>query len=213
MPSLRSPGLDELLDQQHRALSRSQGLDAGLSESAIRVRLDSGRWQQLYRRAYATYSGDPPRLAFLWAAVLSAGPDAVISHQTAAELYQLGRRTQRAIHVAVPEDRHIRRTYRLRPDAPPVTISRSDRIVRARHPPGQLADPPEDRDPALQLVRRDHPALRGGGRGRGRPGSAWLAWARASLLPRLPGRIVRDPGRTGVQDARGGSAASWGDAL
>jgi very-short-patch-repair endonuclease len=134
MPSLISPGLDELLDQQHRVLSRSQALDAGLSESAIRVRLDSGRWQQLYRRAYATYSGDPPRLAFLWAAVLSAGPDAVISHQTAAELYQLGRRTQRAIHVAVPEDRHIRRTYRLRPEAPPVIISRSDRIVRARHP-------------------------------------------------------------------------------
>jgi len=78
MPSLISPGLDELLDQQHRVLSRSQALDAGLSESAIRVRLDSGRWQQLYRRAYATYSGDPPRLAFLWAAVLSAGPDAVI---------------------------------------------------------------------------------------------------------------------------------------
>ena len=130
----RPSGLDELLDQQHRVLSRSQALDAGLSESAIRVRLDNGRWQQLYRGAYATYSGDPPRLAFLWAAVLSAGPDAVISHQTAAELYQLGRRTQRAIHVAVPEERHIRRTYRLRPDAPPVIISRSDRIVRARHP-------------------------------------------------------------------------------
>jgi hypothetical protein len=66
--------------------------------------------------------------------VLSAGPDAVISHQTAAELYQLGRRTQRAIHVAVPEERHIRRIYRLRPDVPPVIVSRSDRIVRARHP-------------------------------------------------------------------------------
>src|SRR5580704_914146 len=128
MPSRRSSGLDELLEQQHRVLSRGQALDAGWSESAIRARLDRGRWQQLYRGAYATYSGDPPRLAFLWAAVLSAGPDAVISHETAAELYRLGRRTQRAIHVAVPEERHIRRGYRLRPDAPPVIVSRSDRI-------------------------------------------------------------------------------------
>jgi len=105
-----------------------------MPESAIRVRLDNGRWQQLYPGTYATYSGEPPRLAFIWAAVLSAGPGAVLCHQTAAELYQFGRRPHPALHVAIPEERHVRRTYRTRPDAPPVIIHRSDRIARSRHP-------------------------------------------------------------------------------
>jgi len=105
-----------------------------MPESAIRVRLDSGRWQQLYLGTYATYSGEPPRLAFIWAALLTAGPGAVVCHQTAAELYQFGRRPQRAIHVAIPEERQLRRTDRSRRETPPLIIHRSDRIVRSRHP-------------------------------------------------------------------------------
>lgn len=134
MPALRYSGLDEVLDQQHRVLARRQALNAGMPGSAIRARLDSGRWQRLYPGTYATYSGDPPRLAFIWAALLSAGTGAVICHQTAAELYQFGRRPHQALHVAIPEERHVRRTYRARPDAPPVIIHRSDRIVEVQHP-------------------------------------------------------------------------------
>ena len=134
MPHRMPSGLAELLEQQHHVISRSQALDGGIPVSAIRARLDSGRWQRLYPGAYATYSGEPPRLAFIWGAVLSAGPGAVISHQTAAELYRFGRRAHHALHVAIPEGRHVHRTGRLTPGTPPLIIQRSDRIVRARHP-------------------------------------------------------------------------------
>ncbi len=126
--------LAELLDQQHRVLSRRQALEGGISPSALRGHVDSGRWQQLYLGTYATFSGTPSRLAFIWAALLSAGPGAVACQQTAAELYQFGRPAHRAIHLGIPEERHVRRTHRTRPDVPPVVIRRSDRIVRSRHP-------------------------------------------------------------------------------
>ena len=40
----------------------------------------------MHRGVYATFSGEPGRLAVLWSAVLSAGAGALLSHQTAAEL-------------------------------------------------------------------------------------------------------------------------------
>ena len=98
----RFPLSSELLDLQYGVISRGQALECGISEDAIRVRLRNGRWQRLAAGVYATFSGEPPRLAFIWAGLLAAGPDAAISHQTAAELYQLGRRPARAIHVTVP---------------------------------------------------------------------------------------------------------------
>ncbi len=134
MPERMPAGLAELLQQQHRVISRRQALDGGIPASTVRARLDSGRWQRLYPGAYATYSGEPPRLAFIWGAVLSAGPGAVISHETAAELYRFGRRTHHPLHVAIPERRHVHRTVRLAPGTPPLIVHRSDRIVRARHP-------------------------------------------------------------------------------
>jgi very-short-patch-repair endonuclease len=64
MPSLRSSGLDELLDQQHRVLSRSQALDAGsrryldnlYEDYRLGVELDGAaahpvaeRWRDIHR--------------------------------------------------------------------------------------------------------------------------------------------------------------------
>lgn len=120
-----------------------------MSEDAIRVQVRNGRWQRLTAGVYATFSGEPPRLAFMWAGLLAAGPGAAISHQTAAELYQLGRRLPRAIHVTVPGERQVRRGAGMalqaraaaatgRPlrdqDVPPLIVHRSAWIARARHP-------------------------------------------------------------------------------
>jgi very-short-patch-repair endonuclease len=145
----RLPLDSELLDLQYGVISRGQALECGISADAIRVRLRNGRWQRLAAGVYATFSGEPPRLAFMWAAQLAAGPGAAISHQSAAELYQLGQRPIRAIHVTVPPERQVRRgagAVRRAPatsgaarsrtvqDVPPLIVHRSAWIARARHP-------------------------------------------------------------------------------
>jgi hypothetical protein len=65
-----------------------------------------GRWRRLHRGVYATFTGPPPRAAVLWAAVLRAGPRAILSHETAAELDGLIEKPSRVIHVTVRSARH-----------------------------------------------------------------------------------------------------------
>jgi predicted transcriptional regulator of viral defense system len=102
------PGeISALAQRQAGAISRPQIIDAGLSPQLIIRRLERGRWQQLYRGVYATFSGLPPRKTWLWAAVLSAGEGAVLSHQTAAELHGLLDHPTDAIYVTVPSNRRI----------------------------------------------------------------------------------------------------------
>jgi Transcriptional regulator, AbiEi antitoxin len=63
----------DLLRLQRGVITRRQALAAGLAEKAIVVRLQSGHWQRLQTGVYAVSSGEPPRPAILWAAVLRAG--------------------------------------------------------------------------------------------------------------------------------------------
>ena len=111
---------------QAGAISRPQLLDAGLSSQLIKRRLRRGRWQQLYWGVYATFSGPPPRETWLWAAVLRAGPGAVLSHQTAAELHGLIDAPAEAIFVTVPSTRRIA--------APGIVIRTSGRVGEATQP-------------------------------------------------------------------------------
>jgi hypothetical protein len=89
-----------------------------------------GRWQVIHRGVYATFTGPAPRRAELWAALLRAGPDAVLSHQTAAELYGLVDGRSRPIQLTVPYDRNPDRRGRI----PGVVIHRSRSLTRTRHP-------------------------------------------------------------------------------
>jgi hypothetical protein len=99
----------ELLGLQQGVITRRQALAAGLTEKAIMVRLRSGRWQRLQAGVYATFSGEPQRTAALWAAVLRAGPGAVLSHQTAAELHGLIDTPAPLIHLTVPSGSPVTR--------------------------------------------------------------------------------------------------------
>ena len=101
LPSAIWPG------NQNGVVSRSQAIRAGLSTDMIKFRLRSGRWRLMHRGVYATFTGVPGRGARLWAAVLSAGPGAVLSYQTAAELHGLADRPTNPIHVTVPHERHV----------------------------------------------------------------------------------------------------------
>ncbi|MEV0128920.1 hypothetical protein AB0H83_10680 [Dactylosporangium sp. NPDC050688] len=95
-------------DEQAGVITRRQAVAGGLTEEQIRARLHSGRWQRASAGVYYTFSGEPPRLAVLWAALLSAGPGAVLSHQTAAELIGLIDRPEPPVHVSVPSQRHVK---------------------------------------------------------------------------------------------------------
>jgi putative AbiEi antitoxin of type IV toxin-antitoxin system len=96
-----------LARNQSGVVSRSQAIRAGLTSDTIRFRVSSGRWQQIHRGVYATFTGVPGRGTLLWAAVLSVGPGAALSHDTAAELHRLTDSPAKLIHITVPVQRHV----------------------------------------------------------------------------------------------------------
>ena len=121
------PGdISALAQHQAGAISRPQLIDAGLSPQLIIRRLERVRWQQLFRGVYAVFTGLPPRETWLWAAILSAGEGAVLSHQTAAELHGLLASRADAIYVTVPSTRRIATRG--------LIISTSNRVEQARQP-------------------------------------------------------------------------------
>jgi hypothetical protein len=118
--------LERLLRQQDGVLTRAQAIEAGLTAAAVKARLDSGRWQRLRLGVYAAFTGPVPRRSRLWAALLAAGPGAVLSHESAAELGGLLDHPAPAIHVTVPEPRRVGRL-------PGVVLHRSVRVAQTCH--------------------------------------------------------------------------------
>jgi very-short-patch-repair endonuclease len=119
----------QCLEAQAAAIARRQGQDMGVDPETMRTRVRSGRWQRLQRGVYAAFSGDPARETVLWAALLRAGPGAVLSHQTAAERHGLIDEPSPVITITVPASRHPAQVK-----IPGVAIHRSDAILRTRHP-------------------------------------------------------------------------------
>ena len=128
----------ELLDYQLRVVSRRQALDHGVSTKVASTRTRSGHWQRLHRGTYATFSGAPPREARLWAALLRAGPGAVLSHETAAEVHGLTDKPGKIIHITVPIARDPARSGSISG----VVIHRSRNVTSQRLPPWQLPRTP-----------------------------------------------------------------------
>jgi hypothetical protein len=124
-----------LLDFQHGVIARWQAPAIGLLPAVIDTQLRHGRWQPLYRGVYAAYTGVPPRESVLWAAVLRAGPGAVLSHHTAAELDGLIDLPSSVIHVTVGHDRRVRLSAdEQRGPAPRIAFHRTRRLDTIRHP-------------------------------------------------------------------------------
>ncbi len=115
-----------------------------MSADAIEGLLRARRWQALRRGVYLISTGRPSREASLWAALRSCGSDAVLSHQTAAELSKLIDGRSSLIHVTIGEHRRIR-------PASGVVIHHSNRLGYAVHPSLQ---PPRTRieETVLDLV-------------------------------------------------------------
>ena len=125
----------DLAVAQCGVLSRAQIQSAGLSRYIVRSRLRRGSWRRVYPGVYSTSSGELRRESAMWAAVLSAGPGAMLSHQTAAELWRLSDEPSSLIHVTVPGERRVIRR-------PGILLHISARASLAVHP---AASPPRSR--------------------------------------------------------------------
>lgn len=92
--------IDELASRQYGVFSLHQARGAGFDKSAVRRRLESGRWIQLDSRVYAVASS-PPKWERRIAAALLSRPRAILTHTTAAHLLEMRgfRRQQPAILV------------------------------------------------------------------------------------------------------------------
>jgi hypothetical protein len=99
--------LFHVIHTQAGIVTREQAARCGVTDSGLSSRIRSGRWQRVYPGVLATFPGDLPRHARLWAAVLYAGNDAVLSHRTAAELHGLVGRSQGPVHISVPHTRRV----------------------------------------------------------------------------------------------------------
>ena len=89
-------------------VSRRQVLRAGVSRHLIVSKVRHGLWRQLHPGVYGAFTGALSREVRLWAAVLYAGPGALLSHETAAEVLGLADRVCPVIHVTIPATRRVR---------------------------------------------------------------------------------------------------------
>jgi very-short-patch-repair endonuclease len=80
-------------------VTRQEALALGLSDDAIYRKVKRGLWQELFPTAYLTSTGPPTWEQRLLAACLWAGPEAVVSHRSAAQLLGLTKRTEKLVEL------------------------------------------------------------------------------------------------------------------
>jgi len=136
-----------MLDSQRGIVDTAQTRQVGIPMKAVRHRLESGQWRRVHQGVYATFTGEIPREAKLWAALKRVGAGAMLSHETAAELQGLTDRLARDIHITV---RHSRRPAQQRPIRG-VVIHRSD-VSRPERLPEWLLPRTRVEDTVLDLV-------------------------------------------------------------
>jgi very-short-patch-repair endonuclease len=98
-----------LVRRQHGAVARRQLLEHGLTPRRIERRIASGRLHPVWRGVYAVGRPQLERRGRWMAAVLACGPDAALSHGSAAALWGFGREQSGQIDVSVPSQRRSRR--------------------------------------------------------------------------------------------------------
>lgn len=98
----RELALAQLATRQHGVIARRQLRELGFGDEAIKTRLAEGRLHHLHEEIYAVGHRRLAVRAPWWAALLAYGPGAVLSHQSAAVLWEVRRKRRGAIHVTAP---------------------------------------------------------------------------------------------------------------
>lgn len=91
-----------LAERQHGVVARRQVEGMGLGRRGIEVRLRSGRLHRIHAGVYAVGHRAISGRARWMAAVLFCGPEAVLSHRSAAALWGIRNPTSGAIEVTTP---------------------------------------------------------------------------------------------------------------
>src|SRR6185503_2332758 len=97
-----SGGPWNLAARQHGVIARRQLLELGYTPRSIEHRLASGRLHPVWRGVYAVGRPALTRYGRWMAAVLSCGPNAVLSHGSAAALWEICPARNDAVDVTVP---------------------------------------------------------------------------------------------------------------
>lgn len=91
-----------LVRRQHGTIARRQLLELGLTPRRIERRIASGRLHPVWRGVYAVGRPLLDQHGRWMAAVLACGPDAMLSHGSAAALWGFGKELGGSIDVSVP---------------------------------------------------------------------------------------------------------------
>ena len=100
--SPKTSGVWALVKRQHGVVSREQLLDLGLSVEAIRHRVSAGRLHPIWKGVYAVGRPQVNRRGRWMAAVLTCGPAAALSHESAAALWGFRDGERTLIEVSIP---------------------------------------------------------------------------------------------------------------
>ena len=92
----------DLVAEQHGVVTHAQLTGLGLGPGAIRHRLVNGRLHRLMRGVYAVGRPDVEARGRWMAAVLACGPEALLSHRSAAALWGIRREPGESMEVVVP---------------------------------------------------------------------------------------------------------------
>ncbi|HEV7771521.1 MAG TPA: type IV toxin-antitoxin system AbiEi family antitoxin domain-containing protein [Solirubrobacterales bacterium] len=88
--------------RQHGVVSVAQLYEIGIDKSGVSRRVRLGRLQRLHRGIYGVGHRPVSRRGFWMAAALACGEGAVLSHRSAAELWELLRPRRGVIEVSTP---------------------------------------------------------------------------------------------------------------
>src|SRR3954452_7630870 len=186
---LRSRGDDRpisrLADEQHGVVGRWQLLQEGWSEEEIDGRIRTGRLYQLHGGVYAVGHRAVSREGRWLGAVLASGPEAVLSHWSAAALWRIRPNGRPLIDVTTPHKSRswdgIKRHHKaLPPDE--VTVEEGIPVTSVPRTIFDLAAT-EDLDVVVAMLRESEHRNQ---------------WDRLSL----PHLVARYPGRRGVRKVR-----------
>jgi very-short-patch-repair endonuclease len=100
--------LDDWFATHDGIISRSQALEAGLSEAAIARLVRSGAWIRVYPNVYRHAASPMTPISWIRAALLAGGGEAYVSHLSAAWLHGLLDRAPSRPHITVPAHCSVR---------------------------------------------------------------------------------------------------------
>ncbi|MFJ8577792.1 DUF559 domain-containing protein [Micromonospora sp. NPDC093277] len=139
VPKDEADALEWLAFEQAGVVTTAQATRL-LTEGTVRGKIRSGRWRSICRGILLTGNGRLTRDQQLWAAVLAAGPEAVLAGPTAAAEAGVRGLPAEPLHMLVPAQRRAATLLRRLPvDMPAVVVYRTSVLPGAHR---QLARPP-----------------------------------------------------------------------